>query len=83
MPSRELRPSSKARYKTIPDAQNPAEAIKMVRGGAICSTDDPAAHIIRGSNQAAVCRPTLGGNQTPGAQSVDTRPRWRVAGRSS
>ena len=83
MPSRELRPSSKARYKTIPDAQNPAEAVKVVRGGSICSTDDPGAHIIGGSGQAAACRATVGGNQSVGVHILDTRPRWRVAGRSS
>lgn len=49
-------------------------AIHFVRGGSICDPkQQPAgAHLIRGTNAPAVCRPTAG---------ADTRPRWRVAGK--
>lgn len=47
------------------------KGIQYVRGGAICSTGDKSAHLIQGSGQAAICKPTLG---------KDTRPRWRRAG---
>jgi hypothetical protein len=47
------------------------KGIKEVRGGSICSPGDRAAHLIRGSHSAAVCRTTAG---------LDPRPRWRTAG---
>jgi hypothetical protein len=43
----------------------------MVRGGGICQPGEKGAHIMKGSNKAAVCMPTVG---------TDTRPRWRQAG---
>ena len=55
-----------------PAALNSGKGIKMVRGGSVCDTADPGAHLVRGTRQVAVCRPTPG---------PDTRSRWRIPGR--
>lgn len=46
--------------------------LKQVRGGAVCDPGDRGGHILKGSENAAVCMPTM---------SQDPRPRYREAGK--
>jgi len=48
--------------------------LNFVRGGAVCDPSEKGGHIMRGSEQAAVCLPTPG---------PDPRPRYRQAGKVS
>ena len=68
---RMAKPLSRRAKPTPPEEK---EGIQLVRGGGICSPGDKSAHLIRGTMQPAICRATPG---------LDTRARWRVAGRSN
>jgi hypothetical protein len=52
--------------------RQPGQPLNMVRGGAVCDPGQKGGHILKGSNQPAVCMPTVG---------TDTRPRYREAGK--
>lgn len=54
------------------DPKRRPQPLNIVRGGGICDPKEKGGHVMKGSNQAAVCMPT------PGA---DARPRWRQAGK--
>jgi hypothetical protein len=49
-----------------------AMPLNIVRGGGVCDPKEKGGHILRGSNQPAVCMPTPG---------PDPRPRYRQAGK--
>jgi hypothetical protein len=48
------------------------QPLNFVRGGSVCTSGGTGGHLVKGSNKAAVCMPTVGS---------DTRSRWREAGR--
>lgn len=52
------------------DPKRQVQPLNIVRGGSVCQQGEKGAHIVAGSNHAAVCMPTVG---------VDTRPRWKDA----
>jgi hypothetical protein len=54
------------------DPRRKPQPLNMVRGGAVCDPKEKGGHLVRGSNQPAVCMPTPG---------MDPRPRWRQAGK--
>ena len=66
--SRKPAPKSLAKNKKKEEHK---EAIRYVRGGAICDPNEKGARLIRGSGNPAVCRATPG---------KDPRPRYRAAG---
>jgi hypothetical protein len=55
------------------DPKRKVQPLNFVRGGAVCQSGQKGGHLLRGTNQAAVCMPTIG---------MDTRSRWRAAGKA-
>jgi hypothetical protein len=54
------------------DEKRKPQPLNFVRGGAVCQSGEKGGHLLKGTNQAAVCMPTVGS---------DTRSRWRAAGK--
>jgi hypothetical protein len=55
------------------DPKRQPQPLNFVRGGSVCSQGEKGGHVVKGTQQAAVCMPTVGS---------DTRSRWRVAGKA-
>ena len=51
-----------------------AKRVRIVRGGSICNPGDRSPAMMKGSMQGAMCVPTAG---------ADTRPRYRVIGKTA